>query len=108
MMQDVHVNLNPGLPWQKLHSTRSFFHQRIGLKCKKDTSKVLHWKYTLRGAETWTLWKVDQKYLGSSEMWCWRRMEKISWTDRVRNEEVLRRVKKERNILHTVKRRKAN
>jgi hypothetical protein len=34
-------------------------------------------------------------------------MEKISWTDRVRNE-VLHRVKKERNILHTVKRRKAN
>ena len=33
-------------------------------------------------------------------------MEKISWTDRVRNEAVLHRVK-ERNILHTVKRRKA-
>jgi hypothetical protein len=35
-------------------------------------------------------------------------MEKISGTDRVRNEEVLHRVKEERNILHTVKRRKAN
>jgi hypothetical protein len=35
-------------------------------------------------------------------------MEKISWTDRVRNEEVLHRVKEERNILHTIKRRKAN
>jgi hypothetical protein len=41
-------------------------------------------------------------------MWCWGRMEKISWTDRVRNEEVLHRVKEDRNILHTVKRRKAN
>jgi hypothetical protein len=37
-----------------------------------------------------------------------RRKEKISWTDRVRNEEALHRVKEERNILHTVKRRKAN
>ena len=35
-------------------------------------------------------------------------MEKISWTDRVRNEEVLHRVKEERNILHTIKRKKAN
>jgi hypothetical protein len=35
-------------------------------------------------------------------------MEKISWTDRVRNEEVLHRVKQERNSLHTIKRRKAN
>jgi hypothetical protein len=35
-------------------------------------------------------------------------MEKISWTDRVRNEEVLHRVKEERNIVHTIKGRKAN
>jgi hypothetical protein len=35
-------------------------------------------------------------------------MEKISWTDHVRNEEVLHRVQEERNILHTIKRRKAN
>jgi hypothetical protein len=35
-------------------------------------------------------------------------MEKISWTDHVRNEEVLHRVKEERNILQTIKRRKAN
>jgi hypothetical protein len=35
-------------------------------------------------------------------------MKKISWTDRVRNEEVLHRVKEERNILHAIKRRKAN
>jgi len=31
---------------------------------------------------------VNQKYLESFEMWCWRRMEKINWTDCVRNEEV--------------------
>ena len=35
-------------------------------------------------------------------------MEKISWTNRVRNKEVLYRVNEERNIIHTVKRRKAN
>jgi hypothetical protein len=32
---------------------------------------------------------VDQKHLESFEMWCWRGMDKISWTDHVRNEEVL-------------------
>jgi hypothetical protein len=35
-------------------------------------------------------------------------MEKISWTESVRNEEVLHRDQGERNILHTVNRRKAN
>jgi len=39
----------------------------------------------------------------NAEMWCWRRMEKISWTDRVRNE-ILHRGKERRNILHTIKR----
>jgi len=35
-------------------------------------------------------------------------MEKISSTDHVRNEEVLLRVKKQRNILHEISKRKAN
>ena len=38
-------------------------------------------------------------------MCCWKSTEKISWTNRVRNE-VLHRVKEERNILHTIKIRK--
>jgi hypothetical protein len=38
----------------------------------------------------------------------WKRMEKIRWTDRVRNEEVLLRVKEQRNILHAVSKWKAN
>ena len=41
-------------------------------------------------------------------MWCWRRMENISWTDHVRNEEVLLSVKEQRNILHEIRKRKAN
>jgi len=40
-------------------------------------------------------------------MQCWRRIEKFCWTDRVRNEEVIPRFKEDRNILHTIKIRKA-
>jgi hypothetical protein len=35
-------------------------------------------------------------------------MEKIHWTDPVRNGEVLQRVKEERNVLQAIKRRKIN
>ena len=35
-------------------------------------------------------------------------MEKISWTEHVRNEEVLLRVNEQRNILHEIRKRKAN
>jgi hypothetical protein len=40
-------------------------------------------------------------------MCCWRRKEKFSWSKHVKNEEIIHKVKEERNILHTVKRRKA-
>jgi hypothetical protein len=62
----------------------------------------------LYGAETWTLRAADQKHLESFEMWCCRRKEKISWTDHVRNEEVLLRVNEQRNILLGISKRKAN
>jgi hypothetical protein len=55
-----------------------------------------------------TLRAVGQKHLEIFEMWCWRRMEKISWTDHVRNEDVLIRVKEQRNILHEIRKWKAN
>jgi len=47
-------------------------------------------------------------YILYTKMWCWRRMEKISWTDHVRKENVLLRVKEQRNILHEICKRKAN
>ena len=62
----------------------------------------------LYDAETWTLRAADQKYLESFEMWYWRRMEKIIWTDHVRNEEVLLRVNGQRNILDEIRKRVAN
>ena len=48
----------------------------------------------LCAAEYWELRKADRKYLEST------------WTDRVRNEELFDRVKEERSILQTTKRKK--
>ena len=107
MVQDARVKLNAKLPWPQQHSTgRKLFTRRLDINLRKKLVKCYIWSTELYGAETWTLGKVDQKYLESFEMWCWRRMEKISWTDRVRNEEVLLRVSEQRNILHRVDRRR--
>ena len=70
--------------------------------------KCYIWSIALYGAETWMLRAVDQKHLESFEMWRWRRMEKIRWTDHVRNEKVLLRVKEQRYILHEICKRNAN
>jgi hypothetical protein len=103
------MKLNPGLPWQKQHSTRIrlFFTSKLDLHLSKKLLKFCISNIALYGPETWTLQKVDQKCLESFEMCCWRRIEKINWTSHVKNE-VLRGVKEERNILRTIKRRQAN
>jgi hypothetical protein len=79
----------------------------LELELRKKLVKCYVWSIALYGAETWTLRTGDQKQLESFEMECWRRMEKISWTDRVRNEGALFRVKEQRNILHEIRKRKA-
>jgi len=87
---------------------RALFTSTLNLKLRKKLVKCYIWSIALYGAETWTLRAVDQKHLEIFEMWCWRRMEKISWTDHVINEEVLLRFKEQRNILHEISKRKAN
>jgi len=87
---------------------KALFTSKLDLELRKKPVKCYIWSVALYGAETWTLRAVEQKHLESFEMWCWRRMEKISWTDHVRNEEVLLRVKKQRNILHEIRKQKAN
>jgi hypothetical protein len=87
---------------------RILFTTTLGLELRKKPVKCYVWSIVLYGAETWTLRAVDQKHLESFETWCWRRMEKISWTGHVRNEDVLLRVKEQRNILHEIRKRKAN
>ena len=89
-------------------SKKTLFTSKLDLNLRKELIKCYIWSMALYGAVTWTLRAADQKYLESFEMWCWRRMEMISWTDHVRNEEVLRRVNEQRNILHEIRKRKAN
>ena len=50
----------------------------------------------LYGCETWTLLKKDKKKLESTEMWFMRRMLKVKWTEKVTNDEVLRRMNNKR------------
>jgi len=93
---------------KKKKKKKTLFTSKLDLNLRKKLIKCYIWSMLCISAETWTLRVADQKYLDSFEMWCWRRMEKISWTDHVRNEEVLLRINEQKNILHEVRKRKAN
>jgi len=90
------------------NKNKTLFTRKLHLNLRKKLVTCYIRSRASYGAETWILQRVDQKYPERFEMWCWRWMEKIIWTNHVMNEEILHTVKEERHILHTIKRRKAN
>ena len=80
---------------------KKLFIGKMNLALKKRIMKCLVWSVALYAAETWMLMQTDRRRLEAFEMWIWRRMEKISWLDKVTNKEVLRRVDEDRQILNS-------
>uniref|UniRef100_A0A8D8WXP6 Uncharacterized protein n=1 Tax=Cacopsylla melanoneura TaxID=428564 RepID=A0A8D8WXP6_9HEMI len=58
------------------------------------------------GVESWTLNETISNKLNAFEMWLYRRILKIPWTARITNENVLKRMNKNKEIMNTVKARK--
>jgi hypothetical protein len=44
-----------------------------GLKFNEETIKMPHFEHSFASAGTWSLRKIDQKYLEILEIWCWKR-----------------------------------
>ena len=59
-------------------------------------------------AETWTLRRNEQKRLEAFEMWIWRRMKRVKWTDKIKNAVVLERPGEGRIVLELIRKRKSN
>ena len=55
------------------------------------------------GSEAWTITTDMKKRLDSCEMWFFRQMLKIKWTDRVSNENVLRRANVNHKVLSNIR-----
>ena len=82
---------------------RELLRRGLDRNLKKRMIKALIWSVTLYGSETWTMRKEDIRRLEAFEMWIWRRMERISWMERITNNEVLRMVEEERSLVATIK-----
>lgn len=60
----------------------------------------------LYGMEAWTLKKNAADRLVAFELWAYRSILRISWVDRITNNEVLGRMRKQKEVLNTIKFRK--
>ncbi|GFR79052.1 endonuclease-reverse transcriptase [Elysia marginata] len=69
--------------------------------------KCFVWSPFLYASETWTLNKNTEKRIEAMEMWIYRRMQRISWKEKVTNKKVLESVGLQRpELLLTIQRRK--
>ncbi|KAL0860165.1 hypothetical protein ABMA27_010472 [Loxostege sticticalis] len=98
----------------RIEMARSTFFKMSRVLCHRDLSLDLRLRIVrcpvfsvlLYGVETWTLTQHITKKLEAFEMWVYRRILKIPWSDRVTNIEVLNRLKKKTELINTIKRRK--
>ena len=75
----------------------------LSLHLKKRMVKAFVWRVALYGSETWTLQKQDIRRLEAFEIWIWRRMVKVPWTEHKTNEEINQMVATEREIMDIVR-----
>ena len=80
----------------------------LSLNIRYRFVKAYIYSILLYGAESWTLGVRSMRRLEAFEMWLMRRMLRISWTEHITNETVLRRMNVDREILGIVKRRKTS
>ena len=62
----------------------------INLKTRLRAIQFYIWPTLFNGAEARTITKYLLSILDAFEMWVYRRVLKISWTEKITNEEVLR------------------
>ena len=74
----------------------------MNIQTRKRTSQCYIWSTLHCGSGTWTLKKATQNKLEAFEMWIYRRMMRISWTEHKSNE-VLEMTISKRSPLTTIK-----
>jgi hypothetical protein len=102
------VKARIGMAKDAFNKRRELLVKSMSCTVKKKIIKSVIWSVALYGCETWSLRKNEIQRLSALEMWLWRRMENISWKDHKTNQEVLRLVGEDLQIVETIIRRKKN
>ena len=58
----------------------------ITLPAKVCLVKAMFFPVVMYGYESWTLKKSDYRRIDAFELWCWRRLLRVSWTARRSNQ----------------------
>ena len=71
----------------------SIFKSRdITLPTKVHLVKAMVFPVVMYGCESWSIKKAECQRIDAFELWCWRRLLRVSWTARSSNQSILKEI----------------
>ena len=64
----------------------------ITLSTKVRLVKAMVFPVVMYGCESWTIKKAEHQRIDAFELWCWRRLLRVSWTARRSNQSILKEI----------------
>ena len=88
------------LPGRKVMTNLdSIFKSRdITLPTKVHLVKAMFFPVVMYGCESWTVRKAERWRMDAFELWCWRRLLRVSWTSRRCNQSILKEISLEYSL----------
>ena len=70
----------------------------ITLPTKVRLVKAMVFPVVMYGRESWTIKKAERQRIDAFELWCWRRLLRIHWTERKSNQSILKEISPEYSL----------
>ena len=64
----------------------------ITLSTKVHLVKAMVFPVVMYGCESWTIKKAEHRRIDAFELWCWKRLLRVSWTARRSNQSILKEI----------------
>ena len=101
--QDKEIRRRIAIAYNNMRKLRKLItNKKISMTSRKRIVKCYIWSTLLYGCETWNINNQTRMRLEAFEMKIWRYVLKVSWTQRITNEEILRRMGTQRELMTTI------
>ena len=70
----------------------------ITLLTKIHLIKAMVFPVVMYGLESWTIKKAEHRRIDAFELWCWRRLLRVPWTERRSNKSILKEISPEYSL----------
>ena len=72
--------------------------QDTTLPTKAHLVKAMVFPVVMYGCESWTIKKAECRRIDAFELWCWRRLLRVTWTTRRSNQSILKEISPEYSL----------